>query len=584
MNVSKAVDHHRAGRLAEAVEIYRQILQADPDNADALHLMGNAAGQQGDVDFSISLISKASTLVPGNAAYLVSLGLMYRAKQSFDLAMACYVRALEIDPHSAPAYFGMGNAVQCQGKTAEAEAAFRNAIRVAPDYAAAHLKLGDLLMQRDLVGEAAHHYRHAVDAAPGVVQAHFNLGIANYRQDDLQSARACFEQAIACNPNHAAAVYNLGLVENRLGRPAQAEQYYRRALALDPGYLDAHINLSAILLDDGRAAEAKYHLDFAYSRKNVFERYTPAAPKTVLILFDAGKGNLNLTHLFNRRTNNTIDWMIEYASDDQAGTLPNYDLVFNAMGDADTTGDVAGPVGRYLEVCSKKLLNHPDKVARTARDKLPGLLAGIAHVVMPEVRRYADRSNWDAAIEQQLPLLIRPVHTQGGVGVVQADTAAALAQYRAGQSGPVYVIPFIDYRSDDSWYRKYRIIFIDREPYPYHLAISRNWMVHYYTAEMETHAWKLEEEKRFLQDPAAVLGEAGMQAIQAIGARMDLDYAGIDFSLLPDGRILVFEANPTMLIHPEKSAGILVHKNIHIQRILDAFEALLTRSAGLNAT
>jgi glutathione synthase/RimK-type ligase-like ATP-grasp enzyme len=69
-----------------------------------------------------------------------------------------------------------------------------------------------------------------------------------------------------------------------------------------------------------------------------------------------------------------------------------------------------------------------------------------------------------------------------------------------------------------------------------------------------------------------------MQAIQAVGKRMDLDYAGIDFSIMPDGRILVFEANPSMLVHPENILGPLEHKNIYVRRILDAFEDLLGRS------
>src|SRR5208282_3727701 len=102
---------------------------------------------------------------------------------------------------------------------------------------------------------------------------------------------------------------------------------------------------------------------------------------------------------------------------------------------------------------------------------------------VPAVWRFADSTDWDEAIVDQLPLLIRPVHTQGGIGLVLARTATELAQCRAMQTGPVYVSHFIDFRSADSWFRKYRMIFIDRKPYPYHLAISQNWMVHYYTAE-----------------------------------------------------------------------------------------------------
>jgi tetratricopeptide (TPR) repeat protein len=723
MEILLALEHHQAGRINEAVQIYQRILEADPDNADALHLMGNAAGQLGNIDVSISLLSRATILFPENTTYLLSLGTAHRIKKQYEAALGCYFKILEIAPNTASAYFGIGNALQSMnrlddavasfynalnidpgyvearytlanleksagkyteaiahyrlavsikpdfadahhnlgsalyalgrqdealasyeqalwcnlpethnnigtiyfgkgqfeqalasyrqaiaadpdyaeaynnigntlrklGQTDDAAAAFCGAIRVKPGYADAYLNLGDLLLESELVEEAAGMYEKAISIAPGMAQAYFNLGVARNRQDKLLTAATCFEQAVTCRPLdhdtlHQDALYNLGLVNARLGRLAEAEHYYRRVLDLNLVYNDAHINLSAILLDDGRTAEARTHLDFAYSQQNLFERHASGADrdssKTVLILFDAGKGNLNLTHLFDQKHLNIIDWMIEYASDDQIAQLPHYDLVFNAMGDADLTGDTSGPVKRFLQVCAKPLLNHPDKVAQTARHKLPALLEGIDHLFIPVIWRFADNQSWDETVLDKMPLLTRPVHTQGGIGMeLWNDTA--LVQYRATQSGPLYVSCFIDYRSSDSWYRKYRMIFIDRKPYPYHLAISQHWMVHYHTADMESTPWKLAEEQRFMQDPEAVLGATGMRAIEAIGARMDLDYAGIDFSILPDGRILVFEANATMLVHPEAASSVLEHKNIYIRRILDAFAALLKRTANM---
>jgi tetratricopeptide (TPR) repeat protein len=686
MEILSALEHHQASRIDEALQIYQRILKADPDNADALHLMGNAAGQLGDIDASLSLISRANVLAPENTTYLASLGRAYRLKQQFEPALNCYTRILELEPNNAEAHYhranleksagkyteaithyrlavaikpdfadahhnlgstlyalgkldealtsyeqalwsnlpethnnigaiyfdkgqfeqalacyrqaidadanyaeaynNIGNTLRKLGQADNAAAAFCTAIRIMPHYIAAYLNMGDVLMENELIEEAANIYEKAISIAPAIgseiAQAHFNLGVARNRQNRLLTAATCFEQALACRPGYQDALYNLGLVNAHLGRLAEAEHYYRQVLALNLGYLDAHINLSALLLDDGRTEEAKTHLDFAYSRKNVFERYITGASKTVLILFDAGRGNVNLTHLFNEKTNNIIDWMIEYAPDDQAARLPHYDLVFNAMGDADLTGDISGPVSRFLQVCTKPLLNDPNKVASTARNKLPALLAGIDHLLIPVIWRFADQHDWDEPILDQLPLLTRPVHTQGGIGLALWTDADELAQYRARaqQSGPLYVSRFIDYRSGDGCYRKYRMIFIDRKPYPYHMAISSHWMVHYQSADMEGTPWKLEEELRFLQDPETVLGAAGMQAIQAIGRRLDLDYAGIDFSLLPDGRILVFEANTSMLVHPEIVPSALDYKNVYIQRIFDAFEALLQRTAG----
>ena len=96
---------------------------------------------------------------------------------------------------------------------------------------------------------------------------------------------------------------------------------------------------------------------------------------------------------------------------------------------------------------------------------------------------------------------------------------------------------------------------------------------------MVAHPWKIDEERRFLEDPRSALGGRAMAAVAAIGRQLDLDYAGVDFTLLPDGRVLVFEANATMLVHHERGNGPLAHRNVHVQRIVDAFERLQARRA-----
>jgi glutathione synthase/RimK-type ligase-like ATP-grasp enzyme len=82
-----------------------------------------------------------------------------------------------------------------------------------------------------------------------------------------------------------------------------------------------------------------------------------------------------------------------------------------------------------------------------------------------------------------------------------------------------------------------------------------------------------------LQAPDVALGERAWRAIGQVGARLDLDYAGLDFSLLPDGRVLVFEANATMLVHPEAEDGEFAYKNPAVRRIVEAFQAKLAEAA-----
>jgi len=91
---------------------------------------------------------------------------------------------------------------------------------------------------------------------------------------------------------------------------------------------------------------------------------------------------------------------------------------------------------------------------------------------------------------------------------------------------------------------------------------------------MEQDAGRRNEELRFLENPQQALGDKVWVTLEDIGARLDLDFVGIDFSVLQDGRLLLFEANPTMLVHPEDDP-LFAHKNFAVQNILDAFERMI---------
>jgi hypothetical protein len=111
-------------------------------------------------------------------------------------------------------------------------------------------------------------------------------------------------------------------------------------------------------------------------------------------------------------------------------------------------------------------------------------------------------------------------------------------------------IQYLEARGPDGMARKYRVMFINGALYPLHPAISADWKVHYFTAAMATNAAFREEERRFLEDMPAVLGQRAMAALTGIGAALGLDYAGVDFALANDGSVLLFEANAAMAVIP----------------------------------
>jgi Flp pilus assembly protein TadD len=467
-------------------------------------------------------------------------------------------------------------ALHQEGKLAEAEAIYRMLLRGDPSDSHALHYLGLIALQQERYADAIGLIEKAIAADPLIPSFHCNLGNAYNGLWQYDASIAAYNAAVRLDPQFLAAWVNLGNAHRDKNDADAAIAAYQQALSVDPAYIPAHVNLAAVLFNEGRLQEAQQHRDLAYGRQCVFATRSATATCTVLLLCDAGKGNVPLNFLFPLHANNQIEWMIEYAAADQYLNLPPYDLVFNAIGDPDVSGPTVEAVEKFLNVCEKPLLNPPAAVARTARFLMPELLKDIHGAYIPPAWLVEPEGAWYASPLFRFPVLVRPFSSHGGKGLTLVENREALAQMQP--QGSMHICGYHDYRSADGFYRKYRVIFVDRTPYPYHLAISQNWMVHYLSADMPAHPWKLEEERRFLEDPAGVLGEHGMAALAEIGRRLDLDYAGVDFSVLPDGRLLIFEANATMLAHPEKVIAALKFKNPYIQRIFDAFDALLQRT------
>jgi tetratricopeptide (TPR) repeat protein len=388
--------------------------------------------------------------------------------------------------------------------------------------------------------------------------------------------------AAAAQPRPALALFNLATYYYLKGDNASALRWYKHTLEVEPDLAMAHQNLAAVfdLLD--RPDDAQVHRNRAYSLQRVFIEPSERASRRVLILC-AGResGNIPIETLLPRATSHLIKYAIDWASEAEDSRLPPFDLVFNTVGDPDVAQPLTPRLEGFARRCARPLLNRPAAVMRTQRHRLPELLAALDDVLVPPcVRLEGEYASPDAlaihlvGLGIGFPLLMRPLAKHGGDGLTLHDSVDTLWPALDKHRAPCYLTMFRNFCSADGYFRKYRIVFVDREPYAYHLAISSQWMVHYVSAEMTTIPWKLDEERRFLLNTNEALGERAAKAIAAIGRRLDLDYAGIDFTLLEDGRVLVFEANATMLIHHESPDGVLAHKNPFVQRIADAFEQL----------
>jgi len=197
-----AVQHHQAGRLADAETIYRQVLLQHPDHPDALHLLGVLAVQAGRLDAAVEFIRRAITICSTNAIYYSNLGKALKDMGQLDQAIASYRQAIRLEPRFAEAYNNLGIALADAGCLDEAIAADRQAVRLNPNFAEAHGNLGSALMRMAQLDEAIASYRQSVRLKPDLAAAHSNLA-CTLQYHPGYDARMIFEELRRWNQRHA---------------------------------------------------------------------------------------------------------------------------------------------------------------------------------------------------------------------------------------------------------------------------------------------------------------------------------------------------------------------------------------------
>lgn len=168
----------------------------------------------------------------------------------------------------------------------------------------------------------------------------------------------------------------------------------------------------------------------------------------------------------------------------------------------------------------------------------------------------------------------------GGEHFMRVETAQELPAVLEQLPGnELTVMDFLDARGADGKTRKYRAMMIDGELYPLHAAVSHNWKIHFFSAEMADHAEHRAEDEAFLADMRTVLGERVMTALEEIQKTLGLDYGGIDFGLSPNGDVLLFEANATMAVLPPDPDARWDYRRPAVERILQAVRKMLIERA-----
>lgn len=252
-----ANQHQAQGRLPQAEQMLRQILQIQPRHALALHLLGVIAYQSGQPDLAIDLIRQAIAVNGDIALFHANLCEMYRSRGHLDEAVAHGRRAVALDTGLAAAHSNLGVALYDRKDYEHAESCQQRALALDPNFAPALNNMGSICRDRKDRESALAWYRKAIAANPSYVEALSNLGAVLLEEDRAEEAVEPLEQALRINPGHAEAWCNLGMVRIALNQFDAAFAALQKALHIRPDYAEAFIGLTQFHSEKDNFAEAE---------------------------------------------------------------------------------------------------------------------------------------------------------------------------------------------------------------------------------------------------------------------------------------------------------------------------------------
>ena len=456
-----------------------------------------------------------------------------------------------------------------------------------PDAFEARCERAGLLRELGAFEEAKRDYLELIRRKPGDFGVLNDFGTLVLNAGYGSAARSLFEEAVRRHPDKPMGRVNLANLLLMMEEYDLARAHFEAALRADPGHIHAHRGLGNLLADAGDAEGARRHRDLGF--RNDFLTALPyrgtGVPVRVLLLISAMGGNTPTASLLDDNVFATTVLVADYY--DAKVQLPPHDIVFNGIGDADICGDSLAAATVILAHTSRPVINHPSAVARTGRLANVERLRGLPNLLVPRIVRVPRAHLTDAgAVEMAasngltFPLLARVPGFHTGRNFVRVETAEQLAAAAEKFPGDeAWLIEQLDARDGEGTFRKLRVMIVDRKLYPLHLAISRDWKVHYYTADMAQSADNRAKEAPFLRDMAGFVGARGMAALQRVAETLELDYGGIDCAANAQGDILFFEANATMVMVPLAADEKWNYRRPAFDNVFAAIRAMLVRHA-----
>ena len=274
--IAEAQGRFKEGRPDLARKTCRRILDLDPDNADALHMLGIVDIQRGAMISGVDLMRRAIGAEGGNFIYHNSLAGALGSLGEFDEAAEHYAMAVGINPDYAEAWYNFANMERLRGNKEEAAEKFRRAVEAAPGFADAHNNLGSQLMELGRLDEAEKAYRQGVKSHPHDVGLLNNLAALAKVRGYFEESAEIYRRITGLAPGGADGWRNLAAALKNLGHMGEALSSCLKAMEINPNEPATLDVLGDIRLAEGRVDDAletfdkalKLDPDFAFARSH----------------------------------------------------------------------------------------------------------------------------------------------------------------------------------------------------------------------------------------------------------------------------------------------------------------------------
>jgi Tfp pilus assembly protein PilF len=456
-----------------------------------------------------------------------------------------------------------------------------------PDVVGLLFKRANVLRLLGRDGEARDAYLELLNRQPGHAGALNNLGNLLLAAGDKEGARRLYSEALSAHPDDPLTLVNLAILLLQDEKLEEARAHFEHALKVDPGNRQAHIGMSFVRANLEDPEKAAWHRRIAFQGRCVIALpYRGKQPPiTVLELVSSPEGNSKIHDFLSDQIFQKYIVVTEFY--DPRTPLPPHQLVVNAISDAEVASAALVGARSLLAHTMAPVINSPGALFATGRGDVARRLSRIPGVRAPKTITLSRESLAAPGCQERLalmgfqfPLLLRSPGFHGGKHFMRVESFEELPPALAQLPGvDLIVIQYLDARGPDGKTRKYRVMMIDGQLYALHAAISSQWKVHYYSADMADYPEHRAEDAAFLAGMPGVLGPAAMAALAEIQKTLELDYGGIDFGLNEKGEILLFEANAMMAVIPPDADQRWDYRRPATEQIYKAVLTMLTERA-----